>query len=75
MMCASLCGWGYICVLLCVDVKVIFGMCVYGDTYVARQIWGCLLAVWGAMCSQIRDLFNRVKSFLFVCVCGDDDFN
>ena len=35
----------YICLLLYVVVYVIISMCVYDDSCVSRQVWGCLLDV------------------------------
>ena len=69
LLCVCLCV-DYICVLLCVVVLEIFSMCLFDHTCAARQIWGCLLDIWVAMCSENRDtqVFDRIK-FFFVCVC------
>ena len=56
--CKFMCVWvDYVCVLLCVVVEVIFSVCVcvYEDTWAAQQIWGYLLDIWVAMCSQNHD--------------------
>ena len=53
-------------------------MCVYEDACAVRQIWDCLLDIWGAMCSQSRDSLSEKKNFVrirvceCVCACADD---
>ena len=54
----SLCVYvcvGYICVLLCVDIQLIFSMCVYEDTCATQQIWGCFLDIRSAMYNQSHE--------------------
>ena len=46
-------------------------MYVYDNMCAVQQIWGCLLDIWVAMCSESHDRqeFDQINLFLYSCIC------